>query len=53
MTLTAKPTRREAIATAFDKKLGGVLSAAQKRAVEKAAEEAKKRTANKPDKPKK
>jgi hypothetical protein len=44
---------REAVEAAFDKKLGGVLSAEQKKAVDKAAEEAKKRAGNKPDKPKK
>jgi hypothetical protein len=44
---------QEALAVAFDKKLGGVLTAEQKQAVDKAAEEAKKRAANKPDKPKK
>jgi hypothetical protein len=52
-TAALRKEQREAIAAAFDKKLGGVLSAEQKKAVEKAAEEAKKRAANKPDKPKK
>jgi hypothetical protein len=52
-TAALRKEQREAVATAFGKKLGGVLSAEQKKAVEKAAEEAKKRAANKPDKPKK
>ena len=52
-TAALRKEMREAIEAAFDKKLGGVLSAEQKKAVDKAAEEAKKRAANKPDKPKK
>jgi hypothetical protein len=52
-TAALRKEQREAIEAAFDKKLGGVLSAEQKKAVDKAAEEAKKRAANKPDKPKK
>ena len=50
---TLRKEKAEALTAAFDKKLGGVLSAEQKKAVEKAAEEAKKRSANQPDKPKK
>ncbi|MBA4066100.1 MAG: hypothetical protein C0501_20750 [Isosphaera sp.] len=42
----------EAVAAAFGKKLDGVLSAEQKKAVEAAAAEAKKRAAANPDKPK-
>jgi hypothetical protein len=49
-TAALRKEQREAIEAAFDKKLGGVLSAEQKKAVEKAAEEAKKRAANKPKK---
>jgi hypothetical protein len=52
-TAALRKEMREAVEAAFDKKLGGVLSAEQKKAVDKAAEEAKKRAANKPDKPKK
>jgi hypothetical protein len=52
-TAALRKEMREAIEAAFDKKLGGVLSAEQKKAVDKAAEEAKKRAANQPDKPKK
>ena len=52
-TAALRKEQREAIAAGFDKKLGGVLSAERKKAVEKAAEEAKKRAGNKPDKPKK
>ena len=44
---------REAITAAFDKKLDALLTADQKAAVKKAAEEEKKRDANKPPKPKK
>jgi hypothetical protein len=42
----------EAVAAAFGKKLDGVLSADQKKAVEAAAAEEKKRAAANPDKPK-
>jgi hypothetical protein len=52
-TAAVRKELREAVEAAFDKKLGGVLSATQKQAVDKAAEEAKKRAASKPDKPKK
>jgi hypothetical protein len=43
--------QREALAEAFDKKLGGLLTAAQKQAVDKQAEIEKKRAAAS-DKPK-
>lgn len=46
-----KKEAAEALAAAFGKKLDGVLTAEQKKAVEKAAEEEKKRAANS-DKPK-
>ena len=45
--------QREAVVTSFEKKLGGVLTAAQQKAVDKAAEEAKKRAGDRPEKPKK
>jgi hypothetical protein len=51
-TAKLRKEQAEAIKTAFEKKLDGVLSNDQRAAVKKAAEEEAKRAANNPDKPK-
>src|SRR5437773_493840 len=51
--IAVKKELQEAVAAAFDKKLDGILSTEQKKAVQKAAEEEKKRAADSPGKIKK